>query len=279
MANKEHTTEYCDCVVATVGRFYEKNNGVSRVGEPIKVQVIADSFPPHIVVLREKDGLSACVRLDKAEYLPCKRHEQNLTDEQINGLIDFFRSPSDFPLVRLDGVLYKLKTMWDYTIVSWNRENDDVRSHFALQRDDDGYLISQMPDYTKLNQGLALKKISRDDVDTCELARVAKEDTGLSCDLMLDSLGKDRRGVPPHIFVCAGDELVPMLLSANSNDPEGFADVRKYIRAYLSVLLAHYNKLLTDRQALSLLRGVEAADSESVSSTLRKVGAEPKTHD
>ena len=279
MANKKHTTEYCACGIATIGRFYETDNGGSRVGDPIKVQMIGDVFPPHIRILRENDGLLACVMLDKAEYLPCKWHNRNLTDEQINGLIDFFRSPSDFPLVRLDGVPYKLKTMWDYTIVSWNRESDDARLRFALQRDNDDYLILQMPDYTKLNQGSALKKISRSDIDTYELTRAAKEDTGLNYDLMLDSVGKDRHGVPPHIFVCVGDELIPLLLSSNNNDPDGFADVRKYIRAYLSVLLAHYNKLLTDRQTLNLLRGIEMADDELVDSTLSKVGAEFKTYD
>ena len=49
--------------------------------------------------------------------------------------------------------MYKLKTMWDYTILDWNRENEDYPERlFDLETDDDGYLIPpQMPDYTKLS--------------------------------------------------------------------------------------------------------------------------------
>ena len=282
MSVKTHKTRQVDSSVATVGRFYEKDG--NRVGEPIKVQIVGDVFPPHVRILRKSDGVQACVRLDKAQYFPSRWHVQRLTDEQVDGLIEFFRSPSDFSAVRLDGTTYKLKTMWDYTIVAWNRECDDVCMRFALQRDSDGYLASQMPDYTKLNQSLSSAKITYDDIDTCELARVAKEDTGLMYDLMLDSLGKDRRDVPPHIFVCVGDELVPLPLSSNAeesgaNDPNGFACVRKYVRAYMLVLLAHHNKLLTDRQALDLLGDIETADSELVNSTLRKVNATAKKYD
>lgn len=105
-----------------------------------------------------------------------------------------------------------------------------------------------------------------------------KKDTGLKYDLMIDSLGKDRRGVPPHIFVCVGDRLIWMNLSYGKDeqscdvDPEEFDAVRKYVRAYMQVFLAHYNKLLTDRQALNLLLSIEEADSESVNLMLCKVG-------
>ncbi len=154
MSNDKYRTENFDCAIATVGRFYEKDGNGNRLGKPIKVQIIEREKSPHVQILRANDGLRASVKLDKPEYLHCKLHTQKLTEAQIDGLIDFFNSPSDFPVVRLDGVTYKLKTMWDYTIVAWNRESDDDRSRFELQIDGDGYLISpQMPNYTNLDRG------------------------------------------------------------------------------------------------------------------------------
>ncbi len=111
-----------------------------------------------------------------------------------------------------------------------------------------------------------------------ELARVDKNDTGLRYDLRIDSLGKNRRGVPPHIFVCVGRRVdscsfvVGFGRIARQCRSRGCDVVRKYVRAYMSVFCAHYNKLLTDRQALNLLLRIEEAGSESVNLTFCKIG-------
>ena len=278
MSNDQYDSERFNSGVATVGRFCEKD-GSNSIGKPIKVQIICGdgNFPPHIRISRENDDLRACVRLDMPEYFLRDGFTSMLTDGQIKGLIDFFKSPSDFPVVRIDGTTYKLQTMWDYTIVAWNREKDNARSRFRLRSNGDGYLVSpKMPDYSKLNM-VDINKTICGGVNPYELACVDKKDTGLKYDLMIDSLGKDRRSVPPHVFVCAGDELIPVLLSSDSAAPcdvdlEGFDAVRKYVRAYMPVFCAHYNKLLTDRQALNLLARIEEA-SESVNLMLRKIGS------
>ena len=169
MSDNKYLTEHFDCGTVTVGRFFEKDKNGNNVGEIIKVQIIDDGiFSPHIQISRASDDLCECVKLDVAEYLLCVRHKRRLTDGQINGLIGFLNSASDFPAVRLDGTTYKLKTMWDYTIVAWNRESDEDYSRFALHNDGDGYLVPpKMPDYTKLNRD-DIRKTICDCVDSYE---------------------------------------------------------------------------------------------------------------
>ena len=93
-----------------------------------------------------------------------------------------------------------------------------------------------------------------------EMARVSKEDTGLPYDLWIDSNGKDRKSPRdlPRLKVEVNGNRVPVSISGtpeilvNKEIPE-FRVLRYYIIRYLDVLLKHWNKELTDRQALNLL--------------------------
>lgn len=142
--------------MSTIGRFQEKNKSGKPKSGYIKVQVTSDSgFPQvHVHLARTRsDALWSCVKLDKAEYFLHDKYRSKLTREQVAGLVDFFNSTTDVPEIRFQGKMYKLKTMWDYTILDWNRENEDYPERlFDLETDNEGYLIPpQMPDYTKLN--------------------------------------------------------------------------------------------------------------------------------
>lgn len=114
-----------------------------------------------------------------------------------------------------------------------------------------------------------------------EMACVSKEDTGLPYDLWIDSLGKDRnvgKVQIPQVMVQIGDELISVCLSKDLSkncvdSPKGLNAVREYIKAYSRVFLAHYDRLITDRQALMLLLRIEEADSELVNRVLQEAGA------
>ena len=93
-----------------------------------------------------------------------------------------------------------------------------------------------------------------------EMANVSKKDTKLPYDLWIDSEGKNRntnQNSPRLIVDCNGDRI-PVSISDN---PEilvkkripGFLKVRTWIRKYLAVFLQHWNKEITDKEALNLL--------------------------
>lgn len=117
-----------------------------------------------------------------------------------------------------------------------------------------------------------------------EMANVSKQDTGLPYDLWIDSMGKDRKvqHSEPRIKVQVDSQFIPVILSENPQipesakkngavEPKNFKIIQKYIKAYLRVFLAHYNHLITDRQALMLLSRLEDADSDLVKQVMDKV--------
>lgn len=83
-----------------------------------------------------------------------------------------------------------------------------------------------------------------------EMANVSKEDTGLPYDLWIDSIGVDRKGKhsSPRLKVQVNGKLIPVLISENPDIPDSLkrkgikdfphlSEVKKYIKAYLKVLL------------------------------------------
>lgn len=94
----------------------------------------------------------------------------------------------------------------------------------------------------------------------CEMANVSKEDTGLPYDLWIDSEGKDRKTQHsmPRLKVDVNGDRIPVSIEQNPKilaDKEipKFARVKKYIQKYYNVFIKHWNKELTDKQALNLL--------------------------
>lgn len=105
-----------------------------------------------------------------------------------------------------------------------------------------------------------------------EMANVSKEDTGLPYDLWIDSIGSDRNSKhsAPRLKVRIDGKFIPVLLSDNPDIPDSvkkagikdfphLSEIKKYIKAYLDIFLAHYNKELTDKQALNILSTIDRA--------------------
>ena len=93
-----------------------------------------------------------------------------------------------------------------------------------------------------------------------EMANVSKEDTGLPYDLWIDSEGKNRKikHSTPRLKVDVNGDRIPVSIEQNPRilaDKEipKFSKVKKYIQKYYKVLIKHWNKELTDKQALNLL--------------------------
>ena len=110
-----------------------------------------------------------------------------------------------------------------------------------------------------------------------EMANVSKDDTGLPYNIWIDSLGKDRQNKHslPRIKVDVNGKLIPITIDDNPDIPESvkktgtkdfarIAEVKKYIRAYKDVFLAHYNRQITDRQALNLLVDISKAEEGKI---------------
>ena len=93
-----------------------------------------------------------------------------------------------------------------------------------------------------------------------EMANVSKKDTKLPYDIWIDSEGKNRNIAPnyPRLKVDCNGDKIPVSISEN---PEilvkkrisEFPKVRSWIKKYLAVLLQHWNKEITDKEALNQL--------------------------
>ena len=93
-----------------------------------------------------------------------------------------------------------------------------------------------------------------------EMANVSKKDTKLPYDIWIDSEGKNRntkQNYPRLIVDCNGDRI-PVSIS---EDPEilvkkkipEFPKIKIWIKKYSVVLLQHWNKEITDKEALNQL--------------------------
>lgn len=108
-----------------------------------------------------------------------------------------------------------------------------------------------------------------------EMANVSKEDTGLPYDLWIDSAGDFRKRHGPRIKVQVNNTLIPITISDNPDIPKSakkggisnfphLAEIKKYIKAYKEILLAHYKKQLSDKNTLLLLETLGQADINKI---------------
>ncbi len=93
-----------------------------------------------------------------------------------------------------------------------------------------------------------------------EMAIVSKKDTKLPYDIWIDSEGKNRKtkqNYPRLIIDCNGNRI-PVSISENpeilvKKNIYDFPKINSWIKKYLAVLLQHWNREITDREALNQL--------------------------
>ena len=93
-----------------------------------------------------------------------------------------------------------------------------------------------------------------------EMANVSKKDTKLPYDIWIDSEGKNRNTKQnyPRLKVDYNGDRIPVSIS---EDPEilvkkeipEFPKIKSWVKKYSIVLLQHWNKEITDREALNRL--------------------------
>ena len=93
-----------------------------------------------------------------------------------------------------------------------------------------------------------------------EMANVSKKDTKLPYDIWIDSEGKNRNTKQnyPRLIIDYNGERIPVSISEG---PEilvkktipRFPKIKSWIKKYSVVLLQHWNKEITDREALNQL--------------------------
>ena len=92
------------------------------------------------------------------------------------------------------------------------------------------------------------------------MANVSKKDTKLPYDIWIDSEGKNRNTKQnyPRLIVDYNDDRIPVSISDTpeilvKKEIPGFSKIKSWIRKYSIVLLQHWNKEITDREALNQL--------------------------
>ena len=149
--------------MATVGRFQFKKKNGKPSSEMIKVFTTSDGGYSQVHVhsrderLRTSDRkktskqFHTCIMLDRPEYFLHDTAMNKFEDrDQIQSMIDFFNSPSKQRVFTVGNTEYRLRTMWDYTIATWNEENP--YQAMPISKDEDGYIVvPKMPDYMKLS--------------------------------------------------------------------------------------------------------------------------------
>ena len=93
-----------------------------------------------------------------------------------------------------------------------------------------------------------------------EMANVSKEDTNLQYDIWIDSIGSLRNVSHniPRIKVKVDGKTISISISTNpkilaGKDFAHSSEIFKWIIKYHDVLMKHWNKEITDKQALNLL--------------------------
>lgn len=108
-----------------------------------------------------------------------------------------------------------------------------------------------------------------------EMANIKANRTGLKYDIWLDSLGVDRKNEHsnPRIKIQVDNNLIPIEISNDPQIPDSvmknlgkefisnFPQVKKWVKAYKDILLAHYYKKIDDIQAGNLLSVIGRAAS------------------
>ena len=105
---------------------------------------------PNLYIKRLDNSFYTCISLESPEYFI--ENLSLLNENEITALLNFLKSPTKQPQFQYKKKSYKLKTIWDYTIICWNVENDITNNKkFDISMDENGYLISPpMPNYEKL---------------------------------------------------------------------------------------------------------------------------------
>ncbi len=106
------------------------------------------------------------------------------------------------------------------------------------------------------------KPIKLKDLDGFTVLRAVKEDTELRYDILLDSLGKERiPACSPRIGVIL--EAVVIFISVSEKpkilSDEPFyesAEVLRWVSLNWELILKHWNKEISDREVLNLLRSL-----------------------
>ena len=91
-----------------------------------------------------------------------------------------------------------------------------------------------------------------------DMANVSKKDTKLPYDIWIDSEGKNTKQNYPQLKVDYNGDRIPVSISENpeilvkKKIPE-FSKIKSWIKKYSIVLLKHWNKEITDKEALNQL--------------------------
>ena len=94
-----------------------------------------------------------------------------------------------------------------------------------------------------------------------EMANLTKADSGLDYDIWIDSVGNLRKGShnEPRLKVDVDNDRIPVLIDEKepkilvNKKIKGFNKIKKWIIQNYDILIKHWNKELTDRQALNAL--------------------------
>ena len=112
-----------------------------------------------------------------------------------------------------------------------------------------------------------------------EMTNLEKRDTGLPYDIWIDSAGKSRdnsHSNTPRIKIDVNGDLVPVEINDNPDIPDSvkkqgvpniphFSEIKKYVKAYKKIFLAHYLNQISDKQALNLLGPIKLAPQSEIS--------------
>ncbi len=105
---------------------------------------------PNLYIKKVDNSFCTCISLETPVYFI--KNLSLLNENEITALLNFLKGPTKQPQFQYKKKSYKLKTIWDYTIICWNVENDITNNKkFDISMDENGYLISPpIPDYKKL---------------------------------------------------------------------------------------------------------------------------------
>ena len=103
---------------------------------------------------------------------------------------------------------------------------------------------------------------TRNEPDSYQLVRVAKEDSGLKFDIYLYSSGISKKCLLPIIEVEKGDKLTPLLITSDKKieliEPSNLSvdeleTIKKYITRNSEIIINHWKNKISDKEVLNLL--------------------------
>ena len=123
-----------------------------------------------------------------------------------------------------------------------------------------------------------LKKLYEEE-SLYEMARISKTDTELNYDIWMDSAGKDRKNThnTPRLKVDTGENQIPisidkdspeLILTHSLTDKEiikNLNTIKQYIKDNYDILIKHWNRELSDKEALNRLHSYKINTYKSLS--------------